>query len=190
MSDDEYEEYDNDIIDDIEDGTSVTGIVDLAQTNDIPVELAPYQELEDQETQPELNEEITFADDRSEDDNEAIEPEDPEFDYIDQVVTENTLRKTIIVVDPNQRRTSHIMTAFEYTEAIVIRASQIERRQNILTNVDGLDDAEKMAEKELYDGKCPLILRRKVGEKVENSQLFEYYEYWDVNTMTKPVMRD
>jgi len=183
MSDDEYDFEDNEPVEDDEEN-SVTGVIDLAQTNDIPAEFE-NDEVDDIE----VNEEPTFEDDKS-DDGAVDEFDEQDFDNIDKVVTENTLRKTTIIVDPNQRKTSNIMTAFEFTEAKAIRASQIERRQNVLTNVDGLDDAEKMAEKELYDGKCPLVLRRKVGEKHENDQLYEYVEFWDVNIMTKPVMRD
>jgi hypothetical protein len=105
--------------------------------------------------------------------------------------TENTLHKEVIIVDPEKRQTSNVLTEFELTEAIAIRATQIEERNMSTTNVDGLDSAQKMAEKEIKDGRCPLVLRRKVGEKVvkdgDRAKLTEYIEFWDINTMTLPI---
>ena len=108
-----------------------------------------------------------------------------EFDQVDAIETGNSLHKEIIIVDPEKRKTSNIMTNYELTEAITIRASQLQKRFIPLTNVEGLTDAKDMAIKELKDGKSPLFLRRKVGEVTKNGKTTEYYEYWDVNVMSK-----
>lgn len=194
MSDDEsaevYDDDDNnddtndnndDVIADVHNDIDTTELIDDADDDQQSVGT-------DQNTDIRVNPKAIFDDLAETEDEEVDEPDDHIVSsVIESAETENRLHKTIIVVDPSQRRTSNVMTEYELTEALVIRASQIEQRRSVLTNVDGLDDAEAMAEKELADGKCPLVLRRKVGEVVIDGKLIEYVEYYDVNKMTKPL---
>lgn len=110
-------------------------------------------------------------------------------EYIDDI-SRNHLHTKIVIIPADERITLNRMTEYELTEAICIRATQLERRPIALTNVEGINDASAMACKEIDDGKCPLVLRRCVGKRVVEGELVAYYEYWDVNTMSKPVIKD
>ncbi len=95
-----------------------------------------------------------------------------------------------IIVPDSERKTSDMMSRFEMTNAVTIRASQIERFNNPLVDTAGMTDPVKMAKKELMNRRCPLIIRRKVGT-IEKSTpegiiLEVYYELWRVNEMKFP----
>lgn len=83
-----------------------------------------------------------------------------------------------IVVDPEHRMTSDRLTEFEVAEAIGIRAIQIAKEGKSYNGAINTD-AKTLAERELLEGKSPLILVRRVGKK--------YIERWDINTMAKPI---
>ncbi|QYB17505.1 putative DNA-directed RNA polymerases I, II and III [Pacmanvirus S19] len=97
----------------------------------------------------------------------------------------SSFNKEIIVVKPENRLTSHVMSKFEQTELVSIRAVQISQFNNCLVDITGLDDPILMAKRELMMRKCPLIIRRKVGElkNPKTGKLEEYYEYWSPNEM-------
>lgn len=86
-----------------------------------------------------------------------------------------TKREFVYLSDIN-RKTSEVMTDFEYADVISIRAQQLTNGGICFTNVDGIDDCILMAEKEVKDKCCPLSIIRMhtdtMGEK------------WDVNEMT------
>lgn len=172
-----------------EDALSETNADDNTGDNDVDdndVDDVDDNDTDDKSLIDDANSEISEADNGD----ESLSDEtydDLEYQFVDDIGSENTIHKDIIIIDPNRRRTSNVMTEYELTEAISIRSTQIEQRNIVLTDVTGLDNAEDMAKKEINDGKCPLILRRKVGEIRKNGKLTEYYEYWDVNTMSKPV---
>ena len=88
--------------------------------------------------------------------------------------------KTFTVVKPEDRITSDVMTLYEYTEVISIRAAQIQANAKTFTNVDLLDDPIKMAEKEIYDRKCPLSIKRNINENE--------VEIWEVNELAIPPL--
>ncbi|SIP85868.1 RNA polymerase Rpb6 [Pacmanvirus A23] len=97
----------------------------------------------------------------------------------------SSFNKEIIVVKPENRLTSHVMSKFEQTEITSIRAVQISQFNNCLVDITGLDDPILMAKRELMMRKCPLIIRRKVGElkNPKTGKVEEYYEYWSPNEM-------
>lgn len=163
---DEDEQYDADAP---EDALEEPPVEEIAESSD--------NEDKDQEDNPDDN-----PDDS--DDSDAEQPEGYHAAFANTVETGPTLRKNIVVVDPTKRITSNSLSEYELTQLISIRATQIENHNMVLTNVDGLDDAATMAMKELTDGKCPLVLRRKVGEYVVDGRITEYFEYWDPNTMS------
>ena len=83
--------------------------------------------------------------------------------------------RIIHIVNPKDRITSNIMTLYERTEIVSIRAAQIQNGAKIYTDVKNLSDPIKMAEKEIDDRKCPLMIRRQIND-------FEA-EDWEVNEM-------
>ena len=85
------------------------------------------------------------------------------------------LQKEIFFLRPDQRVTSEIITKFELCRVISIRAKQIEKDNLVFTDVTGLTDPIKMAEKEINDRKCPLSIVRKLNDNLA--------EKWDVNEM-------
>ena len=112
----------------------------------------------------------------------AIE-EEAQADVIDESVPRYS--KEIVVVAPENRITSHILSKFEMTELISIRATQIAEHGKCMVNVEGLDDPIKKAEEELRARKCPLVLRRYLGDmkNPETGEMESYYEFWDPNSM-------
>lgn len=123
---------------------------------------------------------------------DAAEPDDnmPDIDEADAMVY-GSLKSLSIrdsnhmiykIRNPEQRKTSHVIQLSEATEAVGIRASQIERGSRVFTNTKNLKCPIKMAWKEFLDRRNPLILERIVEEKPESG----YYvvEHWLVREMT------
>lgn len=54
-----------------------------------------------------------------------------------------------------------ILTKYEKTRIIGVRAMQISKGATPMIPIDGLDSAMKIAERELYLNKMPIIVRRK-----------------------------
>ena len=99
-------------------------------------------------------------------------------------LTDNHHLTTYIIPD-EQRITSQFLTLEELTEAIGIRATQIERGAPVFTDVTGYDDPIEMARKELLDGKNPLKLVREMKQR-ENER---WVEVWKVNDLAVPITR-
>jgi DNA-directed RNA polymerase subunit K/omega len=85
------------------------------------------------------------------------------------------IRTEIVYVTPNNRKSSEIMTKFEFTEIISIRSKQIENGGSCFTDTYGLIDPIERAEKELRDRKCPLDIARSMSSNVS--------ELWHANEM-------
>lgn len=71
--------------------------------------------------------------------------------------------RRVFVVASEDRVTSNMMTLAEMARAIAVRAKQISTHPNAYTDVGDLTDATKIARKELFDRRSPLVLRRVVG---------------------------
>jgi len=115
--------------------------------------------------------------------NISDEEELPEYENVNNKVKEKyeykpVINKEIIFLHPKNRKTSEIMTSFEFTNVISIRARQIELGGSVFTDVDNLLDPIKMAEKEVRDKKCPLGIIRHLSENIA--------EKWQVNEMGIP----
>ncbi len=94
---------------------------------------------------------------------------------------------TVLIVPPHLRITSHILTKFEYTEAISIRAQQIAQFDNCMVDITGLTSPIDMAERELMMGKSPLKLKRERGIDLgPDGKLYRYIEEWCVREMQLP----
>jgi DNA-directed RNA polymerase subunit K/omega len=86
---------------------------------------------------------------------------------------------TIIYLAPENRRSSELMTKFEYAKVVCDRAEQIKNGGVCFTDVDGLNDPIDMAKKEVKDKKCPLCIQRMITDKIA--------ELWYVNEMVIPM---
>lgn len=86
--------------------------------------------------------------------------------------------KNMIVVPADHRKTSEMLTEYEYTEVISHRAKQIENNSPVYIDIGNETDPVIMAEKEIKARKCPLAIRRELNGLV--------CEIWDVNECTLP----
>lgn len=115
---------------------------------------------------------------------EEIETEEPEEEEID-IKSVSNYNKEIIIVKPEERQTPNILSTYEQTETVSIRATQISQYNNCMVDITGLDDPIKMAKRELMMRKCPLNVRRFIGEVKDpkTNTLKSYYEDFVVNEM-------
>ena len=113
-------------------------------------------------------------------DEKNFEDVNPHIQYhiYDPEKYENEIHKEIIVVPNNYRRTSEVITKFEYTDVTSNRAKQIENGSPIFTDIKGESDPIKMAELEIRMKRCPLSIRRMISHNI--------CEIWDVNDMIIP----
>lgn len=115
--------------------------------------------------------------------------DDEEWEETIDVKAVSDFIQEIVIVKPENRQTSNVMSKFEMTNCISIRTMQIAQFNNCMVDITGLDRPDLMAKRELMMRKCPLTLRRRVG-KLRNKKTGEweqYYEYWDPNLMTFAV---
>lgn len=117
-------------------------------------------------------------------DTESDSTSEIEDDILD-VADVSKYNREIIIVKPENRRTSQVLSKYEMTEIISIRSTQISQHSNCMVDITGLDDPIKMAKRELMARKCPLIVRRFVGCKknVKTGVVEDYYEYWSPSEM-------
>lgn len=101
-----------------------------------------------------------------------------QFRIFDPEKYENEIHKEIIVVPSQYRKTSEVITKFEYTDVTSNRAKQIENGSPIFTDTKDEDDPIKMAEMEIRMKRCPLSIRRLISNNI--------CEIWDVNDMIIP----
>jgi DNA-directed RNA polymerase subunit K/omega len=71
------------------------------------------------------------------------------------------------------RITQPILTKYERANAIGTRARQIGQNYPVFVDVTGMEDEVAMARKELYAGKCPLIVRRTFPDSTPAKPHFE-----------------
>ena len=90
----------------------------------------------------------------------------------------NEIHKEIVVVPNQYRKTSEVITKYEYTDVISNRAKQIENGSPIFTDIKDESDPIKMAEMEIRMKRCPLSIRRLISSNI--------CEIWDVNDMIIP----
>ena len=93
--------------------------------------------------------------------------------------------RRIIVVAPEDRQSSHMMTLAEATRAIAIRAKQISTYPYAYTDVGNLSDAISIARKELFDRRSPLNLERRMGRTPAGESIIEM---WAVREMSYPPL--
>jgi DNA-directed RNA polymerase subunit K/omega len=84
------------------------------------------------------------------------------------------------IIKNDEKITSNILTIYEITELIGIRATQIANGAPIFTDIEYINDPIEMAKKEIINNKCPLYVKRYIG--------LDKYELWDPNIMIKPKL--
>jgi DNA-directed RNA polymerase subunit K/omega len=148
----EYDEYEEDLETEVEEGDEEEELAELVEID---------EELEE----------------------ESVESEESrKFDKIIHLRQKDENHRTIFVVNDEERVTSEIIQWLEMTEAIGIRASQIEQDAPVFTDVSGYTDPVLMATKEFYDRQNPLILERAL--QITPTEIEA--EHWKVRTMNFP----
>lgn len=103
------------------------------------------------------------------------------FHVFDPDKYENEIHKEIIIVPNIYRKTSEVITKFEFTDVISNRAKQIENGSKIFVDIGDVDDPIIMAEMEIKMKQCPLAIRRLISNNIA--------EVWDVNDMIIPYVK-
>jgi DNA-directed RNA polymerase subunit K/omega len=112
--------------------------------------------------------------DVEEDEEEVLEEAEPHetFDNI-----------TVVVVKPENRMTSDLMSLTEFCAVLGIRAQQIENGDDFYVDVTTENTAIDIAKKELYAGKTPCIVERVLHKKADTIIV----EHWKVSELTLPI---
>lgn len=164
------------------DDDDVVGKAEDVNDDDVLITPADQDEGFDEDTASEY-----YESDVEELEDDDAPPADPDFEEEDDSLDlkkVSNYNKEIIVVHPDNRRTSHILSKYEMTEIVSIRATQISQHNNCMVDITGLDDPIKMAKRELMMRKSPLVLRRIVGDRRdENGEIRTYCEFWSPSEM-------
>ena len=103
------------------------------------------------------------------------------FHVFDPDKYENEIHKEIIIVPSQYRKTSEVITKFEFTDVTSNRAKQIENGSKIFVDIGDESDPVIMAEMEIKMKQCPLAIRRLISNNIA--------EVWDVNEMIIPYIK-
>lgn len=88
--------------------------------------------------------------------------------------------KIQFIIKSDDKITSNILTIYEITELIGIRATQISQGAPVFVDIEYISDPLEMAKKEIINNRCPLYIKRYIG--------LDKYELWDPNIMIKPQL--
>lgn len=107
----------------------------------------------------------------------------------DDQVSSTTSSDLIVTNDQNtqpatknvNRITSPLMTKYEKTRIIGMRAMQLSMNAPPLIEIEDETDALRIAEKEFYAKKIPFIIRRRLPDNT--------YEDWKINELVYPDER-
>lgn len=101
---------------------------------------------------------------------------------------DKVLRANTIIIPETQRRTSDILSQYEYAQLISIRATEIAKTGIYDKSLEELklSDPVDIAKAELKARKCTLTLRREVARKKNNGEEDIYIELWNPNEMITP----
>jgi DNA-directed RNA polymerase I, II, and III subunit RPABC2 len=97
------------------------------------------------------------------------------FHIFDPDKYKNEIHQEIIIIPNEHRKTSEIITKFEFTDVTSNRAKQIENGSKIFVDIGSEDNPIKMAELEIKMKQCPLSVRRFISTNIA--------EIWSVNEM-------
>ena len=88
------------------------------------------------------------------------------FHVFDPEQYENEIRKEIIIVPDQYRKTSEVISKCEFTDVVSNRAKQIEDGSPIFVDIKDEDDPIIMAEMETRMKKCPLSILRMISNNI------------------------
>ena len=113
-------------------------------------------------------------------DNDDLETDDmisnSKITFIDNELDNES--KIQYIIKSDDKITSNILTIYEMTELIGIRATQISQGAPVFVDIEYISDPIEMAKKEIINNRCPLYVKRYIG--------LDRYELWDPNIMIKP----
>jgi len=168
---DEYEIVDDDIYDDIDYDEKLNDLEDIDDEINKSSQIMSNLPIGNERIYDTNSEEKSQSEEKSNEYDEDYNIiEDEIITYDDNVNVEN-------IVHPENRRTSNIMTKYQFSKIIGVRAQQISQDSKLFINRGLLDDPLKMAEAELLQNRCPLAIKRYIG--------LNYYEIWQCNEMIK-----
>lgn len=175
MSDDEYEDEDfeyaaSDVSDAASDAAEEAPAAAVADDSDAEVEV----DSEDEEEGEDNAEPV-----------EATEP--PPRARLDGVIKASNRPIRTIIVPAHERITDNRLHKSEAADIIAMRAQQIAASAMSFedTSRDPARESYIKAYKELYQRRCPLILRRQIGWGSEGEKIIEE---WNVREMTLPLI--
>ena len=102
---------------------------------------------------------------------------------INTVLQKSNIPRNIIVVQEQDKRTDNRLHRSECSNVLSMRAKQIATYGTHFASPPISTDVTEIAIKELFERKCPLMLRRIVGTASNGDTIVEI---WDINTMTLP----
>ncbi|MDE2099318.1 MAG: hypothetical protein KGL39_18840 [Patescibacteria group bacterium] len=172
------------------------GFDDTVEVDEAPDDASEPPELEENEESEGATDSDSEGEDEEEDEDEAAEtPDDastvgkplkakaPAKQRVDPIAKFSSTQRTVIIVAPEDRQTSNLMTPEEEAMAIGIRAQQLENFSQIFVKDEKSSDAVKRAAAELRAGKCPLKLRRFVGWGPNGEKICEE---WSLRELALP----
>jgi hypothetical protein len=109
----------------------------------------------------------------------------PQRARVDPILKVSNKPRAIRVVAPEDRVTDSRLHRAEAAQIIAIRAEHIAKFATHFAETTGLRDPVDIAFAELYERRCPSILRRNVGTGPGGEQIVED---WDVRQMTLPPL--
>jgi DNA-directed RNA polymerase I, II, and III subunit RPABC2 len=104
---------------------------------------------------------------------------------VDPILRASNRPRPVRIVHPDDRVTDTRLQLAEAAMVLATRAQQIAKHATSFTDAAGLHDPVAIAQKELYDRRCPLRLRRVVGVGEGGEQLVEEF---NVREMTLPPL--
>lgn len=163
------------------------------------------EETEPEETEPEEADDFCVEDaagSDEEDESEAGEAgeggEDEPFEQagaaskaapqrarVDPILRASNKPRIVRCVPPEERMTSHVLQKSEAAYIIATRAEQISKHPTAFVDIRGLHDPVAIAYKELFERRCPLVLRRPVGTGPAGEHLVEE---WNPREMALPPL--
>lgn len=134
---------------------------------------------EDLDEEEDLDPEDEKEDEDKEDEEEKEEDEEEEvFVEKDKYASHYTIK----IISRDKRRTSNRMSLFEFVSTVGTRAQMIENGDEIYTSIEDKESSMEIAEAELREGRCPLMIERKISTMGN----IIYVEIWKISEMIVP----
>jgi hypothetical protein len=103
---------------------------------------------------------------------------------VDPILRISNRHRTVRIVAPDERVTDNRLQQTEVAYILAMRAEQIARHATCFVPTTS-HSAIELAYRELYERRCPLLLRRQVGATVGGDLIVEE---WNVREMALPLV--